>query len=172
MYCTKTQLLLFLGGALSMFAQASRPKRANKVFPPPSIPKGYQPFINIKETYHVKKDEEGTARLTSDVRGKLLGEQPLKKSSKSIFDLMSKEDKERIASTKRTLQTNIPAAKNPSNQQLSNVHALGFQPFAKDPAKQARYECFLESRKSGAESNTTNESRFVDVSVQFLFQFL
>ncbi|CAB4003376.1 G patch domain-containing 1 [Paramuricea clavata] len=148
------------GGALSLFAKASKPKPANKAFPPPSIPGGYQPFIDVKETYDVKKDETSMAQLTSEARGKLLGEQPLQKTTKSVFDLMSKDDRERITSTKKTLQTNSPLVKNSLTQQCSNVRAVGFQPFAKDPAKQARYDSFLESRKShGIESNTSNELR-------------
>ena len=149
-----------LGGALSVFAKASKPKPANKVFVPPPIPKGYQPFANIKETCNVKKDEPSVGHLTSDTRGKLLGEQQLQKTPKSVFNLMSIEDKERIASTTKSLQTNSPVVKNYS-QQFSNVREVSFKPFAKDTAKQARYESFLESRNSGNESNTTNELRFV-----------
>jgi hypothetical protein len=121
----------------------------------------------VKETYDVKKDETSMAQLTSEARGKLLGEQPLQKTTKSVFDLMSKDDRERITSTKKTLQTNSPLVKNYLTQRCSNVRAVGFQPFAKDPAKQARYDSFLESRKSGIESNTSNELRFVC----FLFLF-
>ncbi len=115
----------------------------------------------MKDTYDVKKDEASVARLTSEDRGKLLGEQPLAKKTKSVFDLMSKDDRERIASTKQTLQTNSPVVKTSVTQQFSNVRAVGFQPFAKDPAKQARYNSFLESRKNGTESNTSDELRFV-----------
>lgn len=149
-----------LGGALSVFAKASKPKPANKVFAPPPIPKGYQPFVDMKETYDVKKDEPSVGHLTSDTRGKLLGEQQLQKTTKSVFDLMSIEDKERIASTTKTLQTNSPVVKNYS-QQCSNARAISFKPFAKDTAKQARYESFLKSRNGEIESNTSNELRFV-----------
>ncbi|XP_028400200.1 G patch domain-containing protein 1-like [Dendronephthya gigantea] len=143
------------GGALSLFAKASKPKPANKVFAPPSIPKGYQPF-SVKETYDKKLDEKNVTRHTSETRGTLLGEQPLLKTRKSVFDLMSKDDRERIASTKKTLQSNYPAGKIPPG---TNLRAAGFQPFAKDPAKQARYESFLESRKTGKESNAPSDLR-------------
>lgn len=169
----------FIGGALSVFAKASKAKPANKVFVPPPIPKGYQPFVNIKETYDVKKDEPSVGNLTSDTRGKLLGEQQLQKTPKSVFDMMSVEDRERIASTTKTLQTNSAVVKNYS-QQCGNVRAVGFRPFPKDEAKQARYESFLESRTSEIRPNTSNEQRFVcflvriisDFHVRFLVRFV
>ena len=88
---------------------------------------------------------------------------PCKKTVKSVFDLMSKDDRERITSTKKTVEINCTAVKSPLTQQLSNVRVAGFQPFAKYPAKQARYENFLEARRSVKESDVPNELRFVNV---------
>ena len=133
------------------------------MFPPPSIPKGYKPFSDVKETYDKKHEEKVLAHHTSKTRGTLLGEQPLQKTTKSVFDLMSKDDRERIASTKKTLQSNYPSGK---IRHSSNFRAVGFQPFAKDPAKQARYESFLESRKTGKESSAPSDLRSVH-TIQF-----
>ena len=151
-----------LGGALSHFTKASKPKPANTVFLPPSVPIGYQPFVDVKETYNLKQEKTSLVHLSSEARGKLLGEQPLQKKTKSVFDFLSKDDKDRIASTKRTLQTNPPIVKNHFTQQCSYVRAIGFQPFPKDPAKQARYDSFLNSRKSGAESSNSDELGLVN----------
>jgi G patch domain-containing protein 1 len=122
---------------------------------------GYQPFVDVKETYNVKQDETSMTHLTSEARGALLGEKPLHKKTKSVFDLMNKDDRERIASAKKTLQTNPPLVKNNFTQKSSNVRAVGFQPFSKDPAKQARYDTFLKSRKTGTELSTSDELGFV-----------
>ena len=51
------------------------------------------------------ENETSMAQLTSEARGKLLGEQPLQKTTKLVFDLMSKDDRERITSTKKIVLT-------------------------------------------------------------------
>lgn len=161
-----------IGGALSNFSPASRPRPANKVFPPPSIPRGYQPFLSVKESNERKPNQAETQKhsslhLTSSERGKLLGEEPLPKPIKSVFEYMSKSDKDRLefmnssrvarSSVGKTTISTEPLL----SQKVSFIGPSGFQPFAKDPAKQARYESFLESRKSGKVANLPKELWFV-----------
>lgn len=126
------------GGALSSFSKSTKQKPANKVFLPPTIPRGYQPFLYVKEQSDIKVDNiEISSKLSSGERGKILGEQPLKKTPKSVLDFLSENDRERISSVKEKTKVNSLA-----------FVSTGFKPFAKDPAKQERYERFLASQTS------------------------
>ena len=168
-YSTIFLFNFFLESALSNFAQASGSKPANKVFRPPSIPKGYKPFVGVKESHEERSKQEEPQKhhhLTSDERGRLLGEQPLAKSVKSVFDYMSKSDKDRLASADDTRVTSPVASKTRTLtesffSQNTPISSSGFQPFSNNPAKQARYQNFLQLRKSGKEINLPKELRFV-----------
>jgi hypothetical protein len=85
----------------------------------------------------------------------------------SVFDLMTDKDREKIESIKKGPETEKPPPSppppEPEERQPPSVlkdtafqefmrpgtTSTGFQPFAKDPSKQTRYEKYLAARKLG-----------------------
>lgn len=87
----------------------------------------------------------------------MLGETPLPSQPRSVFDLMSQKDKERLANIRTNLTAGVveqgssaPPSALRTEVDIPHVHpsvakaALqGFQPFTADPVKQSRYTAFL-----------------------------
>lgn len=95
-------------------------------------------------------------------RGNILGETPLMPSGpKSVFDYVSEKDKERIhriasnLTTRKTLAASSgpdastgASSSSPTRLEphIAQAALNGFQPFANDPTKQARYTTYLQSQ--------------------------
>ena len=95
----------------------------------------------------------------------MLGETPLPAAPRSVFDFMSKKDRERLESIKSNLSAGqakvpptpyteddssppgpLPYTMPRTEPHIAQAALRGFRPFAADPAKQARYETYLESQ--------------------------
>ncbi|PCH44567.1 hypothetical protein WOLCODRAFT_77193 [Wolfiporia cocos MD-104 SS10] len=108
--------------------------------------------------------------MSADERGSMLGETPLPSQPRSVFEFMSQKDRERLQNIKNAIpgpSTPAPSAPLPpvppadGEATIPHVHpsvakaALqGFQPFATDPVKHARYTAFL-TFQSARESATS-----------------
>jgi G patch domain-containing protein 1 len=85
-------------------------------------------------------------------RGELLGETPLNAPARSVFDYVSRKDKDRLDNLiGYMIDTTGEVKKQPSEVEIPKVDkdvalaALqGFIPFESDKKKQARYKHFLE----------------------------
>ncbi|KAI0034482.1 hypothetical protein K488DRAFT_83992 [Vararia minispora EC-137] len=96
--------------------------------------------------------------LTATERGSILGETPLPRAAKSVFEYMSQKDRDRIQSaatnrqtTKETTHTPEPSLDVPfTPADIASAALKGFMPFTTDPLKQARYVAYLGSQAEGA----------------------
>jgi len=108
------------------FIKAHRVLQKQKFFPPPDVPRDFDPRHRVTPV-NAESKLSTTAQLpqyqiTPDQRGELLGEQPLKRS---VFDLLSKEDRERL----QKLGSSVPvpaatpslAAPNVANEALAKL---------------------------------------------------
>ena len=101
--------------------------------------------------------------LNQSQRGAILGEAPLSSAPKSIFEYMSKKDRERIKRIASSLTappseqsistpTSAPTAITKIEPHVAQAALRGYQPFITDPAKQARYTAYLQSHANTDES--------------------
>ena len=151
-----------LGGALSIFTATPNAMDAMKSFPPPVVPRDF----NCTHTFSIatmvtapKSEENNQIRkaLTASDRGEMLGEEPIPTPKKSVFEYMSKGDKERILLSSKEVvpkTSSLPpmAVGSGSSASVSLSSRIwsghsSFKPFAKDAAKQARYEEFLKTQR-------------------------
>ncbi|KAI0272592.1 hypothetical protein BC834DRAFT_857452 [Gloeopeniophorella convolvens] len=137
-------------------------------FPIPEAPPGWKP--DPRRVWQKDPDVDkstasaptigGQRKLTADERGALLGETPLP-STRSIFDYLSKGDRERIEHAAAKLHAPVPdPAPAPAEEhpvpsgipytapQIASAALKGFMPFPNDPAKQARYIAYLRSQST------------------------
>lgn len=155
---------------MSIFTTTAKPMDSMKSFPPPVVPcdfDGNHKFDNLTSPHEAS--QEGKT-LTAADRGEMLGEEPLPTPKKSVFEYMSKEDKERVMLSSKSL-TPKPASTasvtsayssttvSTPRKWSSNVHfgSSSFKPFTKDPAKQARYEQFLKARNTEQACDSSND---------------
>jgi len=169
------------------FVAARMKKLLNRVvYPPPNLPPDFDPHRRLK--LHQQKiridnlqlqpsatgsvvgsiDEVGTKQLDANARRELLGDE-MSVTSKSVFEFMSREDRERLQRLKdpKPPQPDVPqptvpqpAVPQPTGSKTSTEKAptlpslppvdplkpmcdvSKLRPFADDPAKQRRYEEF------------------------------
>ena len=93
----------------------------------------------------------------------MLGEIPLPSAPRSVFEYMSQKDRERLQNfatgggIARSTTAGLPPSTTPPSQpdtikiprtepHVAQAALRGFQPFATDPAKQARYNAYLHSQ--------------------------
>ena len=151
---------------MSIFTTKPKAMDAFKTFPPPVVPRNFDCTHKFDDSKTVQKSsDEGLNRkkvLTAMDRGEMLGEEPLPAPQKSVFEYLSEEDKKRVLSASMS-EISKPSSKIPSEGGSSAVNDSSqksasssrwswsghssFKPFVKDPAKQARYEEFLKSKK-------------------------
>ncbi|KAF9466188.1 hypothetical protein BDZ94DRAFT_1252313 [Collybia nuda] len=108
--------------------------------------------------------------ISADERGSMLGETPLPSAPRSVFEFMSQKDRERLqkaaSHTRQPPQgqgedgssSSMPPPRAPlppdviriarTEPHIAQAALRGFQPFAADPTKQARYKVYLESQAS------------------------
>ncbi|CAG8539826.1 14664_t:CDS:2, partial [Cetraspora pellucida] len=143
------------------FMLARNPLPIDKWFSPPDIPPGYVPVHEFEtENQYIQdaskkniKQKQTTLAIVAEQRGALLGESPLNAPARSVFDYVSRKDKERLDSIIRPVidtlgDKNInkpPEVKIPKIEKDVALAALkGFIPFEDNKKKQARYKKYLE----------------------------
>ncbi|KAI0256003.1 hypothetical protein BJV78DRAFT_1175026 [Lactifluus subvellereus] len=156
---------------LSGFVLSPDPVQKEQWFPVPEVPLGWKPDprriwqkdSNVDDaatSASTRATMFGKKKLTADQRGAILGETPLP-STRSIFDYLSKEDRERIEHAAAGLHppasdsTPAPAETRPAPSSIpytapdiASAALKGFMPFTNDPAKQARYIAYLRSQST------------------------
>lgn len=167
-------MLCLLGGLLSTFTKVSKPP-ARQMYPPPIVPRDFTPGHKTtrstqQPTSHPQHKSK-SVKLTAKERGEALGETPVPKPKKSVFDYIAEEDRSRLkevkdrgscrqssrwseGSEKKSAIDGSKAASTFGGGHSSGVsggsrttyQSSGFKPFAKDPEKQARYELFLKGK--------------------------
>ncbi|CAE6495584.1 unnamed protein product [Rhizoctonia solani] len=96
-------------------------------------------------------------------RGAKLGEPALPQPTRSVFDYLSQKDRDRLLNFRATVASNTtdesqaspppkPTVKPriaPTTAPTAKAALLGFQPFAADPLRNARYTAYLQYHASG-----------------------
>ncbi|XP_053463506.1 G patch domain-containing protein 1 isoform X2 [Nycticebus coucang] len=120
--------LRYIGKILDGFSLASKPLSSKKIYPPPQLPRDYQPVHYFRpvvaatsENSHllqVLSESAGKAihdpgthsrhQLNASKRAELLGEKPARGSATSVLEFLSQKDKERIKEVKQA--TDLKAA--------------------------------------------------------------
>ena len=150
---------------------------AMKTFPPPVVPRSFDcthKFSDDSKT-EPKSSKEATPKrkiLTASDRGEMLGEEPLPAPPKSVFEYLSEDDKKRVLSASKdktaavknssTMQSEVMSSSASDSRRDSRFSSRwsghsSFKPFAKDSAKQARYEEFLKLSQGEKLSEQVNE---------------
>ncbi|KAF8273088.1 hypothetical protein EI94DRAFT_1676992 [Lactarius quietus] len=154
---------------LSGFVLSPESGQKDQWFPVPEVPSGWKPDPRRvwQKDPNAEKSEESAPtqaaaskrqKLTADERGAILGEEPLP-STRSVFDYLSKEDRERIEHAAAGLHPSVPESTPPAVEvpsapsslpytapQIASAALKGFMPFANDLAKQERYVAYLRSQ--------------------------
>ncbi|CAE6437542.1 unnamed protein product [Rhizoctonia solani] len=94
-------------------------------------------------------------------RGAQLGEPALPQAKKSVFDYLSQKDRDRLLNFRATAGSNTPDGSQPvppkptvkpriapTTAPTAKAALLGFQPFAADPLRNARYTAYLQYHAS------------------------
>ncbi|KZV64668.1 hypothetical protein PENSPDRAFT_757084 [Peniophora sp. CONT] len=159
------------------FVLAAAPVTQDMRFPLPDIPTGWKPDPHRVWNAGKANDEPtNTAgartstgwrnNLSADERGSILGETPLPRESRSIFDYLSQKDRDRLQSATAGIKApkdtagatlpvetappeSIPDAFTPAHTAAAALK--GYMPFTNEPVKQARYVAYLRSQAEGAE---------------------
>ncbi len=160
------------------FVKAHRVLQQQKFFAAPDVPRDFDPRHRVTPVNAESKLSTAAQipqyQITPEQRGELLGEQPLKRS---VFDLISKEDRERLQKLGGAVPaapTNALAAPNAASEALaklgiktdrfasSGTHNLdeeerkvdtskplaeAFGPFRFDKEKQKRYDFWLKVQR-------------------------
>ncbi|KAK0466836.1 uncharacterized protein EV420DRAFT_1617123 [Desarmillaria tabescens] len=154
---------------LAGFVASDKPVLEDRWYPLPEVPKGWKPDPqriwdqgpekeNIQQTPSALPHQEWRAsRPSADERGEMLGETPLPSAPRSVFDFMSKKDRERL---KNIASGGVPTGPTPAapatltiphlEPHIATAALRGFQPFTSDPAKQARYTSYIQSQADPA----------------------
>ncbi|KAL0953926.1 hypothetical protein HGRIS_005091 [Hohenbuehelia grisea] len=159
------------------FVLSDRPVAEDRWFPLPEPPSGWRPdprrvWNSDKENIQAQEPPEPSGHgrwknnVSADTRGSMLGEKPLAKGSRSVFEYMSQKDAERLKNTSAKFQAGsldstgpVPSPPPPPpaatsivirriDPHVAQAALRGFQPFTADPAKQARYKLYLQSQTS------------------------
>ncbi|KAL7750811.1 hypothetical protein RI367_003768 [Sorochytrium milnesiophthora] len=118
-----------------------------KRFFPPSAPPDWQPTAK-RQTANVTPPAIPAARLTTEERSRIIGEEPLAAPPRSVFDLLKPEDKSRLQAVRNSTQAEAERSererKRRVSKQVAEAALRGFIPFQQDVTKQARYRRYLE----------------------------
>ncbi|KAJ3513108.1 hypothetical protein NMY22_g15139 [Coprinellus aureogranulatus] len=164
---SKTSSSTFYNGqtVLPGFTLSDEPVQEDAWFPGPEVPPNWSPDPSRVWKAASKEKVQESATLdrnqTSAMdRGAILGETSAASTARSVFDFMSEKDRERI---KRIAAGGIPTQAVPSgtsdapgplpapsvprvDPEVAKAALNGFQPFTKEPEKQARYTAYLLSQ--------------------------
>ncbi|KAF8517942.1 hypothetical protein BU17DRAFT_49261 [Hysterangium stoloniferum] len=168
----------FLDGRpiVSGFVRAEKPLIEDRWFRMPDIPKGWTSDPRRVWAMDSSGDQRDKNKLepakpedhrswmkgkSADERGSILGETPLPKAPKSVFDYLSQHDRERLQKLSSSLASGKPLPQKPppppppppidflhTDSRTAQAALKGFQPFTTDPAKQRRYTEYLQSQAS------------------------
>ncbi|KAH0583048.1 hypothetical protein H2248_010933 [Termitomyces sp. 'cryptogamus'] len=163
-----TSIAFFRDGqaVLRGFVISEKPVSEDRWFPIPDIPAGWTP--DPHRVWDKGKDKENVpsapriasggrgSKITADERGTMLGETPLPAAPRSVFDYLSKKDRERLQSLAAN-RGNLPSSPDDSSAtsnikiprtepHIAEAALRGFQPFTSDPAKHSRYNIYLQSQ--------------------------
>ncbi|KAF9028984.1 DUF1604-domain-containing protein [Hymenopellis radicata] len=154
---------------LAGFVPADKPALEDRWFPLPDVPRDKEnierPPAPTTSSHHDWKRSAPTA----DERGALLGEIPLPAAPRSVFEYMSKKDRERIQNIATSGIPRAPGATSTSEESpassvpqtlvvphldphIATAALRGFQPFTSDPEKQFRYKSYLQSQADPVDS--------------------
>ncbi|KAG7445117.1 DUF1604-domain-containing protein [Guyanagaster necrorhizus] len=150
---------------LAGFVASDKPVLEDRWYALPEVPKGWKPDPqriweqgpekeNIKQKSTALPHQEWkTSGPSADERGAMLGETPLPSAPRSVFDYMSKKDRERL---KNIASGGAPTGPTPVppvsltvpylEPHIASAALRGFQPFTSDPAKQSRYTSYIQSQ--------------------------
>ncbi|CAG8537136.1 9112_t:CDS:10 [Ambispora gerdemannii] len=149
---------------LTGFVLAQRPLPLNKwqVFTPPEIPTGFVPIHYFDtpgpaETQNTSSMPSNTHQkvttlaIVADQRAAKLGENPIQAPARSVFDFVSRRDKERldnlIGAYVEVKTEDVQHAKfviPKVEKDVATAALKGFIPFGDNLSKQTRYKQFLE----------------------------
>ncbi|KAG6902569.1 hypothetical protein C0995_014958 [Termitomyces sp. Mi166 len=165
-----TSVAFFRDGqpVLPGFVLSEKPVSEDRWFPIPDVPIGWKP--DPQRVWDKSKDKENVpsasrtapggrdSKITADERGAILGETPLPAAPRSVFDYLSKKDRERLqnfsanrsnfpSSPNGSIGTSSEAIKIPRTEpHIAEAALRGFQPFTSDPVKHSRYNTYLQSQ--------------------------
>nr|CAG8481626.1 2015_t:CDS:10 [Entrophospora candida] len=149
------------------FVLASRPIPLDEWYSPPTLPPDFvsvhkfdsstEKVLNPvgSKTQNSKNQKQSTLALIAEQRGELLGETPLKAPARSVFDYISRKDKEKldnIISYRFDTVGESPKDQNDKVQipkigkDIAMAALKGFIPFSDNKNKQMRYKQFLEAQ--------------------------
>ncbi|CAG8509984.1 5095_t:CDS:10 [Acaulospora colombiana] len=153
---------------LKGFMLSRQPVSLDKWFSPPTLPPGFTPFHHFDSPDNSKNvdnvsplvqrgvpQKQTTLAIIAEQRGALLGEVPLNAPSRSVFDYVSRSDKERLGNligfkidttgekhTEKSSRVTIPKVE----KEVALEALKGYIPFEENKKKQARYKQFLEAQ--------------------------
>ncbi|KAL4234390.1 G patch domain-containing protein 1 [Mactra antiquata] len=183
----------YVGKMLDGFTLSSKKLVQDKDFPPPKLPRDYRPVhkfhratspsvlsmqsdagVDYRSLFKKPDEDRHTGHKTSDnsttkksvytdasSRSLALEEKPF---VGSVFDLISKEGKDKMDQVKQgtsqvdntsssTVNQSTEESQSPDQTKQGSgplfQGGFGFKPFQRDPAKQERYERYLDLVKSG-----------------------
>ncbi|KAH9479298.1 G patch domain-containing protein 1 [Psilocybe cubensis] len=150
---------------LAGFVLSDEPVAEDRWFPVPEVPSDWVPnprklWDSEKENLKPSESEphtHGRKLRTPNQRGEILGEVSLPSVPRSVFDYMSQKDRERIKSIASSLAAGAstepdrsflppPTSGSKLEPHIAQAALRGFQPFTANPAKQARYNTYLQSQ--------------------------
>ncbi|CAG8442889.1 18869_t:CDS:10 [Acaulospora morrowiae] len=158
------------GGSLPLngFVLAKLPVTLDKWFSPPVLPQDFTPYHRFDSSDDAKNTDgvsplvqkaiskkQTTLAVIAEQRGALLGEVPLNAPSRSVFDYVSRSDKERLGNligcaidttgekpAEKNFKVNIPKVE----KEVALQALKGYIPFEDNKKKQIRYKQFLEAQ--------------------------
>ncbi|CAE6461642.1 unnamed protein product [Rhizoctonia solani] len=106
---------------------------------------------------------------TAQERGAQLGEPVVSQPKKSVFDYLSQKDRDRLLNVRATATSSTPDGSQiapplkpavkpriaPTTAPTAKAALLGFQPFAADPLRNARYTAYLQYHASAPSTSDT-----------------
>lgn len=157
---TSSQYLRDGKPVLAGFSLSDKPVAEDRWFPLPEVPPAWKPDpkrVWAKDANKEKAPVDPSRRqggITADQRGELLGETPLPSAPRSVFEFMSKKDRERLESIAQAAKAGPSTAAAPPtpsvfippiDPHIAQSALLGFQPFSSNPPRHARYTAYLRS---------------------------
>jgi G patch domain-containing protein 1 len=91
----------------NLFRKAEKPLTAQKIFPPPLLPKDFKPYHQQQPSHLISSGSsypgDSEKKLDARERGQILGESPIGGPS-SVYGLLSGEDRKRLLATRDSVQ--------------------------------------------------------------------
>ncbi|XP_006822594.1 G patch domain-containing protein 1-like [Saccoglossus kowalevskii] len=156
---------------LEGFTLSDKQKPPNKIFSAVPLAADFKPFHRFNKIEQPARQVDklgGRFSLSANQRASILGEEQLPGPS-SIFDIISKEDKDKLKSNTSAVTSSVSMPTSVSTSRFSSSstplftgNVSDFKPFVNDPEKQRRYEEYLHSRKSGIKDNDNSSGTMTE----------